>query len=315
MHNFDWDDVRIFLEIIRSGSLSKAAEQLAINQSTVSRRIGALEQRLGVPLFERMRGASWVLTAAGEDMQRSAEQMNDSANAIARDVLRNNTELRGSVTITCTDAGAQVMTLPVFVKCARRFPQLELSLLVSNDTLDLAAREADIAVRIAESAPPDVVAKRICRVGLALYGTRQWVDAVAAGRRDIPTVGWAGSHPYDDWVAKYFPESPITYRSNSGSAELRMARLGLGVALLGCVLGDTAPDLYRLPGYPLIEAYDLWVLSHVDLRTTARVRMVRDFIVEMTEQYRDLISGYPDEADVRVPPELSQAIGDNFPVS
>jgi len=308
MHNFDWDDIRIFLQVIQSGSLTQAAQQLSINQSTVSRRISNLERQLGSQLFERSRGAGLVLTSAGEQVWQFAEPMNDNAHAIARGVLRNASELRGSVSITSTDVASQILTIPSFVACARRYPQLELNLLVSNDALDLGAREADIALRIAERPPDNAIATKVCSIGLCLYATKDWVEAYQQGRRDLPSIEFTHNHPQSKWQQQCLPDTSITYRTNSGSAEFHMTRMGLGVAQLGCILGDTAPELLRLPGFGIDRSHSLWVLSHTDLRTTARVRAVRDFIIERSKRYRALIRGYDAESDVEVPAELAAAL-------
>ena len=158
MHGFDWDDIRVFLAIVEHGSLNQAADYLGINQSTVSRRISALEERLGVGLFERKRGSRWAVTPAGEQMRASAELMNDYANAIARDVLSNSTEVRGHVTVTFGEVGTRHVAAPALAELASQYPELSLTLLVDNNPLNLAAREADVAIRISDTVPEDVVA-------------------------------------------------------------------------------------------------------------------------------------------------------------
>ena len=291
--------------MVEAGSLTHAADQLGINQSTVSRRINNLERQLGSQLFERSRGTGLVMTSAGEQVSQFAEQMSDNAHSIARGVLRNASELRGTVSITAADVGSQMLTIPTFVACAQRYPQLELNLLVSNDALDLSTREADIAVRIAERPPDNAIANKICSIGLCLYATQDWIEAYEEGRRDLPTIEFTHAHPHSKWYQDFLPDSPITYRTNSGNAEFHMARMGLGIAQLGCVLGDTAPELHRLPGVGIDRRQSLWVLSHTDLRTTARVRAVRDFVIDRSMRYRDLIAGYDDESQLIVPNELS----------
>ena len=280
MHNFDWDDVRIFLSIVEHGSLSSAAEALDINQSTVSRRISSLEDKLEVSLFERNRGSRWAVTAAGEQMLDAAELMNDSANMIVREVVRNSTELRGHVSVTFSDIGARYLAVPALAALARTWPELQLTMNVSNDLLDLSSREADVALRIADTVPGDMLATRICSVSIGVYGTRYWYDRFVAGERKLPMITWIKDGDFGGLVGNLQTDWDVKYRSNNTQAMLEFARAGLGVAPLSCYEAGDIPQLVRFEMFPLIEGPGLWVLSHSDLRTTARVRLVRDALVE-----------------------------------
>lgn len=289
MHNFDWDDVRVFLAIVEHGSLSQAAEALEINQSTVSRRISALEERLGVALFERQRGARWAVTAAGEQMLASAELMNDSANAIAREVLSNSTEVRGHVTVTFGDVGARHLAVPALAALARTYPELQLTMNVGNDVLDLSSREADVALRIADSVPPDVLATRICAVSIGVYATPDWLQRFVAGERQLPMITWLKDGDFSGLLRNMLPDCDVRYRTNNTQTMLEFARQGLGIAPLSCFEAEAAAELVRFEMFPLIEGPSLWVLSHSDLRTTARVRLVRDALVAELEKARPRI--------------------------
>lgn len=288
-HNFDWDDVRIFLAIVEHGSLSQAAAKLEINQSTVSRRISGLESRLDVSLFERNRGSRWAVTAAGEQMLRAAELMNDSANAISREVLSNNTEVRGHVTVTFAEVGATHIAVPALAALTKQYPELELTFNVSPDQLDLAARQADVAIRIANEVPDDVVATRICTASVGIYGTQAWYDRYRDGERNLPLMSWYKDGDYTAWLRDLFPEGRILYRSNSTAAIREMARQGACVIPLSCFEGDSTEDLVRFTEIPIMGGPGLWVISHADLRTTARVRLVRDALVDQLMAARDRI--------------------------
>lgn len=289
MHNFNWDDVRIFLSIVEHGSLSQAAEALEINQSTVSRRISALETHLKVALFERQRGSRWVLTAAGEQMLSAAELMSDSANTIVREVVRNSTEVRGHVSVTCADVGARYLAVPALGQLGLRYPELHISLNVNNDMIDLSSREADVALRIAEEVPQDMLATRICSVSIGVYGTRQWYDRYRAGERRLPLITWMKDGEFAAMFSQLLPDGEVRYRTNNTQAMLGFAREGLGIAPLSCYEASSSPELVRFDMFPLIEGPGLWVLSHSDLRTTARVRLVRDALVNELKQVRPLI--------------------------
>ena len=290
MHGFDWDDVRVFLAIVESGSVSAAASALDINQSTVSRRVAALEQRLAVPLFERNRGNRWVLTAAGERMVSAAALMQDSANTIAREVLRNATEVSGHVTVTFTDHGSRYILLPALAALAREYPELRLTFAISSDPLDLAAREADVAVRFADEVPENVVARRVSSVAVALFATEDIRAKVENGEK-VPLICWHDDGKIVEWMQAQIPNSVVAYRANRPGAISEFARLGAGVATLSLLEGLSVPGLVALEGTTVLREEGIWVITHTDLRTTARVRMVRDRLIAALEAARPQLEG------------------------
>ncbi|MFK8053766.1 MAG: LysR family transcriptional regulator [Woeseiaceae bacterium] len=285
MHNFDWDDVRIFLAIVEHGSLSAAAESLDINQSTVSRRVSSLEEGLDVALFERNRGSRWAVTAAGEQMLSAAELMNDNANTIVREVVRNSTEVRGHVSVTFADVGSRYLAVPALSALAKLYPELQLTMNVSNDLLDLSSREADVALRIADSVPQDMLATRICKVSIGVYGSQELYDRYRAGERGLPVITWIKDGDFSGSLSGMLTDCEVRYRSNNTQSMLEFARQGLGIAPLSCYEANDRPELVRFEMFPLIVGPGLWVVSHSDLRTTARVRLVRDALVaELTKE-------------------------------
>lgn len=303
MHNFDWDDIRVFLAIVEHGSLNQAADYLDINQSTVSRRISALEERLGVSLFERKRGSRWAVTPAGEQMLASAELMNDYANAIARDVLSNSTEVRGHVTVTFAEVGTRHIAAPALAELSKQYPELSLTLLVDPNPLNLAAREADVAIRIGDAVPDDVVATRVCTASVAIYGTPEIRERYRAGEQGLPLMTWTIDDKFTQWLGSLMPEARVMYRSNSSMAITEMACRGACIVPLSCFEGEQAPELVRFDEFPIVAGPGLWVISHADLRTTARVRLVRDTLVEQLKSERHRIEV---EADA-VSPEAAIA--------
>lgn len=303
MHNFDWDDIRVFLAIVEHGSLNQAADYLDINQSTVSRRISALEERLGVSLFERKRGSRWAVTPAGEQMLASAELMNDYANAIARDVLSNSTEVRGHVTVTFAEVGTRHIAAPALAELSKQYPELSLTLLVDPNPLNLAAREADVAIRIGDAVPDDVVATRVCTASVAIYGTPEIRERYRAGEQGLPLMTWTIDDKFTQWLGSLMPEARVMYRSNSSMAITEMACRGACIVPLSCFEGEQAPELVRFDEFPIVAGPGLWVISHADLRTTARVRLVRDTLVEQLRSERHRIEV---EADA-VSPEAAIA--------
>ena len=293
MHKLDWNDLRYFLAVARCGSLNLAAVQLGVNHTTVSRRISALEACLHKQLFER-RSSGWVITPVGERITALAQSMAEEANNIERQVLADNDELSGLLRVTAADHCLEHLAMPAISKFIRLYPDIELEVVATADELDLSAREADIALRGTDQPPPNLVGKRIARIALALYARPELKQKIEADPRthDIPCITWVGDgHTRPAWIEQHFSQSRRIYRTTSFTVMHQMAREGIGVAQLGCVMGDPDPELQRLELGEVDYGASLWVLSHVDLRATARVRIFRDFLVEELAKKRDLIEG------------------------
>ncbi len=293
MHNVDWDDIRHFLEVVRCGSATQAAVRLGVNHTTVYRRISALEDRLGKSLFERSNNG-WVITPVGERIVAFAESMAEDANNIERHILADSHELSGLLRVTAADHCVERLVMPATRKFLQRYPQINLEVVASVDELDLAAREADVALRGTDQPPPNLVGKRIGQIGFAIYGTQALKERAAADpdAEDLPCITWVGDgHTRPAWMEKSFPNTRRIYRTTSMPVMQAMAREGIGIARLACVLADPDRKLHRAPARYVEPGPALWVLSHVDLRTTARVRIFRDFLVEELEKQKELIEG------------------------
>jgi len=292
MNRLSWDDLRQFLEVIHSGSVTRAAERQGISHTTVSRRISALEQQLGKILFERA-NSGWVITPVGERIAAYAESMAENAVNIERQVLADSHELRGLLRVTAPDH-TERLVLPVVREYMSQYPEVDIELMATTDELNLAVREADVALRGTDHPPPNVVGKRIARIGFSVYGTAALKKQVEANpnANDIPCITWIGDgHTLPLWIEKNFPRTQRICRTTSIPLMLAMIREGIGIARIGCLLGDPDPQLHRIQTHYVEPGPELWVLSHVDLRTTARVRIFRDLLVgELTKQ-KDLIEG------------------------
>lgn len=293
MHTLDWDDIRHFLEVVRCGSATQAAIRLGINHTTIYRRISALEDRLGKCLFERSNNG-WVITPVGERIVAFAESMAEDANNIERHILADSHELSGLLRVTAADHCADTLVMPAIRKFILRYPEVNLEVVATAAELDLAAREADVALRGTDEPPPNLVGKRITRIGNAIYGTQALKKRAAADpyAEDLPCITWVGDgYTRPTWIEKSFPNTRRIYRTTSVPVMLAMAREGIGIAQLACVYGDPDRKLHRVKARHVEPGPALWVLSHVDLRTTARVRIFRDFLVEELEKQKDLIEG------------------------
>ncbi|MEM8797381.1 MAG: LysR family transcriptional regulator [Pseudomonadota bacterium] len=288
----EWTDLSIFREVYRAGSMLDAAAVLKCNPSTVSRRIAALEDQLGAPLFERGPG-KWATTALAERIIPLADQMDDHAAGILRAAVDQAETLSGPITVTAGDAMMRSLLLPALADFQEKHPDISLTLLSDDERMDLGAREADVAVRCTPKPPPDLFGRNLGLAETRVYGKPALLAALdLADPKDIPCViPLADGVARPRWVETLFPATERLIRVNSIGLMLDAARTGLGLALLPCMLTDTDPGLSRYPSDFSDPGWSIWVLSHADIRNSARVRVIRDALVEYLRSHKDLIAG------------------------
>jgi DNA-binding transcriptional LysR family regulator len=303
----DWDDLRYFLAVARAGSVSGAARALDVNHATVSRRIRTMERRTGVRLFERSPDG-WTPTEAGLEMRDSVLRVESEIQAIERHVTGRDEQLTGPLRVAMSDV-ASLTLMSTFRSFSERHPAIELELVVSNGISDLPRREADVALRTSVAPPADsLVGRRLSRVASALYGSIETLERHehATDLAAYPWIGLAGGmadSPFAQWIEANVPAARIAMRLETLLVAYHAVRAGLGIALLPCVMGDADPDLRRVVPEVLVPGGEFWVLTHRDLRTTARVRAFLDHMRDAIAMRRELIEGR------RPQPPLSPASG------
>lgn len=274
----DWDDVRSFLAIARARSLSGAARELGVRQSTMSRRLEALEAKAGARLLQRTpRG--YELTALGEAVLGNAERMEAEAIAVERAVQGRDVALSGVVRLTTVETIANLLVPRAVAALQSRYPGIAVDVLSETRSLSLSKREADLAIRMVRFEGNELVTRRMAEATHALYAS---VDYLAAHGRELTdsshavvTVLEDQAHmPEPRWLAERMPHARVAFRSNSRDAQLGAIRAGLGVACLPCFLADGLADVARIAsGGPLRE---VWLGVHADLRHMPRIRAVID---------------------------------------
>lgn len=289
----DWDDLRIFLAIARAGSLTAAGRKLGVNQSTVSRRLAAMERQLGARLVER--GVDrHALTDAGREILETAQNVEAEIARIDRRVAGRDLGLSGRLRVTCTDNFANRYLAPHFARFVAEHPEIDLDVITRYQHLSLARREADVAVRTTLEPPPTLVGRRLLRFAMAAYAAPGVVDALG-GEPDPSELDWIGwtSEAYNRiMITDHYPTAHIRHHADSILDLISLLHAGLGVAVLGCFSADPDPELRRVYARPVTEsAMDLWVLSHPEVRRAARVRAFTSFIADAILADRDLFEG------------------------
>jgi DNA-binding transcriptional LysR family regulator len=287
MPMLDWNDFRIVLAVARAGGLVRAAAALGVNHSTVFRRLNMLEDRLGVQLFERL-PHGYEPTDAGAQVVAAAERIEAETLTLERDLAGRDARLCGRLRVTSSETLAFRILTPEVVRFREAHPGVEIELVIENRQLDLTRREADLAFRATRPTQGDLFGRKLADVAWAVYGAETYLatrDAPAApGELAAQAmIGWdsaAGSVKAAQWLAATVPESAIVYRSSSLINQLLAVKAGIGLALLPCYLADPEPDLRRaLPPIPELTR-ELWLITHMALKSTARVRAFMDIVGE-----------------------------------
>jgi len=284
---FEWDDARHFLAIHRKGSLSAAARQLGVNQSTVGRRLLSLEDELGTKLFIRARDG-YRIAPAGERLLPRAERMEDEAIAIARELAGQVTSLTGVVRVTAADLFGARIVAPLLVSFHEQYPDIDVELDADNRMRSLARREADVAVRIGnKGGEAGLVVRKLGAFYQGVYASRAYVV-----RRGKPRDGaWAGHEfigfgdsmmhaPESHWIEEHAREGRVVLRTSNTLAQLTATLGGMGIAVLPCYAGDAEPDLVRLVALSKSVAETVCIVVHEDTRHAAPIRACADYLAE-----------------------------------
>ncbi len=295
MHNLlDWDDLRLILAVFREGSLSGAARVLGVRHSTVFRRLGAVEDRIGARLFDRYRDG-YAPTPAGETAAASAERLEAEILTLERKLSGQDLRPGGTVRITTTDT-LGVILMPHFESLRALHPGIKLELALSNMVADLTRREADIAIRPTPEPSDLLVGRRVAEVAHAIYGSHAYLSRHID--KDLSAHDWIG---LDDalagtviarWMRDNLRFAQVTLRVDALPALKDAAIAGFGLALLPCYVGDLAAGLRRATPEALTEPRSaVWLLTHDDLRRTARIRACMEFFAKAMASERNLLEG------------------------
>ncbi len=294
MHNLQWTDLQHVLAVAEAGSLAGGARLLGVNHTTVLRRVTAFEALIGVALFARS-PAGYVLTAAGEEIAAAARSMQDTVHQVERTVAGRDLRLTGTVRVTSADTLAASILPAAFASFTRTQPAIALELTTTSTMANLSKRDADIAVRPTVKPPPNLVGRRVATVAIALYASPAYL-AHSPARRALDKHAWLtpddslASTTIARWFAREVSVAPVL-RADTLTSLAYAAVAGHGVCALPCYLADRHPGLERVRG-PIAEiATELWVLTHEDLRGTARIRAVIDHLVAALGAEKELIEG------------------------
>ena len=286
----NWDDMRLFLAVARTGSISGAARQLGVQHSTVSRRMRSLEEKLGARLIERKKGG-YELTLAGEKLRQSALRIEREMLGIDEALLGKDANLVGPLRVTAINNMASSVLMPMFARFSEQHPQVELHIIVSNMDASLAQREADVAIRLTNSPGETLIGNRLLTVASTIYGSREYLEKIRQTNAEPRWIGVNCCVFHKTWTRQQCRHQSHHFYSDDTLLTLSAIKEGLGVSYLPCFLGDADPMLQRYCEPDSQHDLGLWLLLHPDLKHTARVLAFRDYMIQTIRQQRDLFEG------------------------
>ena len=294
---FDWNDLRYFLAVAKGKSTLAASRALRVSQTTVARRIAALEQAIGFPLFEK-RQAGYALTPAGEELLASAGAVEAAANGFADSASAHSRTVSGTVKITTEEVYALTLLAPILPVLHELHPDIMIDLDLAQEVRDLGAGEADISLRATKSSQTvaaGLVGRKLCIDDWTLYCSRDYAarHGVPKTREDLAKhaiIGGGGGNlwiHYQAWLRALGLESQVAMHHATSGGLLSGVRSGFGIAVLPCVVGDADSDLVRCLPPRDDHGRELWLFTHERVRHTPRVRVVVDFLYERLKRHID----------------------------
>jgi DNA-binding transcriptional LysR family regulator len=292
-----WDDLQYILAVAEHGSLAGAARALNVNHTTVLRRVNAFEEAHGIRLFERL-AAGYTLTAGGEEMLAAARAIADVVAALERRLAGQDLRIEGTLRATTTDTLMGSVLPEVVAAFHEAHPGVRVEVSTSNSMANLTKRDAEVAIRPAKDPPETLVGRRVAGVAFVVYASPAYLaahagaDEPAAAHRWLAPDGTLATSTVARWMRAELPEAEIVLRADSLLSLRQAALAGIGVAALPCYLGDTTAGLVRVRPEPVAAmATSLWVLTHEDLRRTARVSAFTELVTKALARERPLLEG------------------------
>lgn len=282
---FDWNRARAFLVTAEEGSLSAAARALNLAQPTLGRQVAALEEELGVALFERV-GRGLTLTPSGLELVEHVRAMGEAANRLSLTASGQAQSIEGSIRITASEAFSTFILLPIVARLRAAEPGIAVEIVAANSLSDLRRREADIAVRNGRPTDPELIARKIRDETACLYASRSYLDEIGelATPDDLARARFIG---FDENVTfldglnalglkltpKHFP-----LVSSSHVVHWALVKQGLGIGVMATRIGDAEPLVRRAVPWLTSFVFPVWLVAHREVNTSRRVRLVFDLL-------------------------------------
>lgn len=285
----DWNDLRYFLAVARTGSTLSASKQLKVSQSTVSRRVTTLEDLIGVKLFIR-KSSGYSLTPRGESVLPAAETVEAAVLSFSDSIAAEARRIAGTVKLTTVESAANAWVVPALGLLRARYPELRVEIMTADEYLDLARGEADVAIRFGPKPTQEtLIVRHLIDMHESFYASEELVSKLGmpenlADMTRYPIVTSVDREGgFNGWLTENLPNAEIAHRLNSLSSIITSVRSGIGAAILPCLMGDDTRGLVRL--LPPISELTTpgWMVTTDEARRQPHIRAVIDFVVEQIQ--------------------------------
>ncbi|MDZ4291734.1 MAG: LysR family transcriptional regulator [Hydrogenophaga sp.] len=287
MNQLDWNQLKAFLETADTGSLSAAARKLGLTQPTLSRQVAAIERQMGVTLFERV-GKSMSLTPTGLELLEHARAMGAAAEALSLAATGRSQAVGGVVSVSATDAVAAHLLPPMVRRLRELEPGIVIEVISSNALSDLLRREADIAIRHVKPEQPDLIARLIREASASFYASEDWVRIHGHPRNaeDAAHLAFVGADRSGQYLAYLrqhglpLSETNFSCYAEHSVASWSLVRQGMGIGAMMDEIARETPGVVRvLDDVPRVH-FPIWLVSHRELRTSRRIRVVFEALAQ-----------------------------------
>lgn len=287
MDHLDWNQLKAFLMTAETGSLSAAARKLGLTQPTLSRQVAAIEQRMGVTLFERV-GKAMALTPTGLDLLEHARAMGAAAEALGLAASGRAQAVAGVVSVSATYGAAAYFLAPLVQQLREREPSITIEVIASDAVSDLLRREADIAIRHVKPDQPDLIARWVREATAHYYASEDWVRAHGHPRRaedaaELPFVGADRSGQFLAFLRQQglpVSEANFSCYADHSMAQWSLVRHGLGIGAMVDEIARDTPGIVRVLDEVPPVRFPIWLVTHRELRTSRRIRVVFDALAQ-----------------------------------
>lgn len=289
--NFDWNRARAFLVTAEEGSLSAAARSLGMAQPTLGRQVSALEQELGVALFERV-GRGLTLTPSGLELMDHVRAMGEAAGRMSLSASGKAQAIEGTVSISASEVDAAFRLPSIIAKLRQIAPGIDVEIVATNSESDLRRREADIAIRNYRPTQPNLVARKIRDIHGRIYASRSYLDSI--GNPSTPEaffgadfIGFNRSGEFIAAMTRFgltLTQANFPVVSQSHLVQWSHVKQGLGIGIMAADIGDAEPDVVQV--LPVLDpiVIPVWLVTHRDVHTSRRVRLVYDLMAKQLAQ-------------------------------
>lgn len=285
MNRLDWDLVRSFLVVARTGSLSAAARELGESQPTLSRDIQAIESVTKLNLFKRTT-QGLTLTEAGQNLVDAASKMDDAADLFQRQVSGMSVELEGDVRISVNEIVGVYLLPPAIAAFRREHPGVSIEIVITNEPSSISKREADIALRMFKPTQPDLVAKRLPDLELGFYATQDYINEFGTPQSmdefsQHSIIGFDQGTEFIDGAAKlgyHLVRDNFALRTDHLLAQINLCRAGAGIVGTHVELANRWPELVRIMDWIPLPSLEFWIVCHSDTQFNSRIRAFQQFL-------------------------------------